>query len=76
MPRKQLPSGSPNDAPTCRWLLPFARVACNKNTRLENNALKSAFKTYRRGCIRLLLHEFSLKILEQQPSMRIQSSLS
>jgi hypothetical protein len=25
MPRKELPSESPNDAPTCRWLLPFAR---------------------------------------------------
>lgn len=24
-PEKHLPSGSPNDAPTCRWLLPFAR---------------------------------------------------
>jgi hypothetical protein len=24
-PEKHLPSGSPNHAPTCRWLLPFAR---------------------------------------------------
>ncbi len=32
------------------------RVACNKNTRWENNALKSAFKTFRRGCFRLLCH--------------------